>query len=134
MKLNKGLSSLLIFGFLSLTLHAQEKEEGLKTQEVLVVKSYTPSLSNAFKISEGPKIPDSLQTEPKVLDFKIQPVSVVSTFEPNKATPLKLKKRSSSTPFNTFFSGGLGSLSQLYLKCFKCNRIRPCAALWVKCI
>ena len=115
MKLNKGLSSLLIFGFLSLTLHAQEKEEDLKTQEVLVVKSYTPSLSNAFKISEGPKIPDSLQTEPKVLDFKIQPVSVVSTFEPNKASPLKLKKRSSSTPFNTFFSGGLGSLRQLYL-------------------
>jgi hypothetical protein len=39
----------------------------------------------------------------------------VSTFEPNKATPLKLKKRSSSTPYNTFFSGGFGSKSQLYL-------------------
>ena len=41
-------------------LYAQDDtNEDLSTQEVLVVKSYTPSLSDAFKITEGPKIPDS---------------------------------------------------------------------------
>ena len=97
-------------------LYAQDDtNEGLSTQEVLVVKSYTPSLSDAFKITEGPKIPDSLKATNKTLIYKIIPIDVVSTFEPNKATPLKLKKRSSSTPYNTFFSGGFGSNSQLYL-------------------
>ena len=97
-------------------LYAQDDtNEDLSTQEVLVVKSYTPSLSNAFKITEGPKIPDSLKATNKTLIYKIIPIDVVSTFEPNKATPLKLKKRSSSTPYNTFFSGGFGSKSQLYL-------------------
>jgi hypothetical protein len=97
-------------------LYAQDDtNEGLSTQEVLVVKSYTPSLSDAFKITEGPKIPDSLKATNKTLIYKIIPIDVVSTFEPNKATPLKLKKRSSSTPYNTFFSGGFGSKSQLYL-------------------
>ena len=97
-------------------LHAQnDTNEDLSTQEVLVVKSYTPSLSDAFKITEGPKIPDSLKATNKTLIYKIIPIDVVSTFEPNKATPLKLKKRSSSTPYNTFFSGGFGSKSQLYL-------------------
>ncbi len=97
-------------------LYAQDDtNEDLSTQEVLVVKSYTPSLSDAFKITEGPKIPDSLKATNKTLIYKIIPIDVVSTFEPNKATPLKLKKRSSSTPYNTFFSGGFGSKSQLYL-------------------
>ena len=97
-------------------LYAQDDtNEDLSTQEVLVVKSYTPSLSDAFKITEGPKIPDSLKATNKTLIYKIIPIDVVSTFEPNKATPLKLKKRSSSTPYNTLFSGGFGSKSQLYL-------------------
>lgn len=97
-------------------LYAQDDtNEDLSTQEVLVVKSYTPSLSDAFKITEGPKIPDSLKATNKTLIYKIIPIDVVSTFEPNKATPLKLKKRSSSTPYNTIFSGGFGSKSQLYL-------------------
>ena len=97
-------------------LYAQDDtNEDLSTQEVLVVKSYTPSLSDAFKITEGPKIPDSLKATNKTLIYKIIPIDVVSTFEPNKATPLNLKKRSSSTPYNTFFSGGFGSKSQLYL-------------------
>lgn len=114
MKLNKSLFSLYVFGFLSQSIQAQEKQEALETQEVLVIKSYTPSLSDAFMISEDPQIPDSLINEDKVLTFKIKPVAVVSTFEPNKATPLKLQKQSPSTPFNTFFSGGVGSMSQLY--------------------
>ena len=108
MKLNKSLFSLYVFGFLSQSIQAQEKQEALETQEVLVIKSYTPSLSDAFMISEDPQIPDSLINEDKVLTFKIKPVAVVSTFEPNKATPLKLQKQSPSTPFNTFFSGGVG--------------------------
>ena len=57
-----------------------QEEEGLQVQEVLVIKSYTPSLSDAFKISEAPNVPDSLKTEAKALIFKIKPVDVVSTF------------------------------------------------------
>jgi hypothetical protein len=116
MRVYKTVQILIFMGMLHASLLAQQKEsDGLKTQEVLVVKSYTPSLSDAFKITEGIQIPDSLKATDKVLIFKIKPVPVVSTFEPNKATPLKLKKRSSKTPFNTFFSGGIGSLSQMYL-------------------
>jgi hypothetical protein len=48
------------------------------------------------------------------LEYKIKLVPVVSTFQPNKATPLKLQQRSSSTPFNTLFSGAFGNKNQLY--------------------
>jgi hypothetical protein len=91
------------------------EQESIGTQEVLVVKSYTPSLSDAFKIKSVPKLSDTLTSLDKELVYQLKPVPVISTFEPNKASPLTLLQRKSSTPYNTFFSGGFGNLSQLYL-------------------
>lgn len=106
----------LIFYLISLSIKAQKTgSESIGTQEVLVVKSYTPSLSDAFKIISSPMSPDSLLTKYKVLEFKIKSIPVVSTFVPNKATPLKLQRRNSSTPHNTLFSFGFGVKSQLLM-------------------
>lgn len=91
----------------------QKDEQAIGTQEVLVVKSYSPSLSDAFKIKSAPQLPDSLSSTEKKLAYKIQEVPVVSTFEPNKASPLKLQQRSSYTPYNSLFSGALGNKNQL---------------------
>lgn len=105
----------LISCIFSPSMYSQEEEkESIGTQEVLVIKSYTPSLSDAFKINSSPTSPDSLSTTDKVLEFKIKSIPVVSTFVPNKATPLKLQRRSSSTPYNSLFSGGFGVKNQLY--------------------
>lgn len=108
---NSFLLSLFALGILT----AQENEqEPIGTQEVLVVKSYTPSLSDAFKIKSVPKLSDSLTSLEKKLVYELKKVPVISTFEPNKASPLRLQQRKSSTPYNTFFSGGFGNMSQLY--------------------
>lgn len=108
---NSFLLSLFALGILT----AQENEqESIGTQEVLVVKSYTPSLSDAFKIKSVPKLSDSLTSLEKKLVYELKKVPVISTFEPNKASPLRLQQRKSSTPYNTFFSGGFGNMSQLY--------------------
>ena len=108
---NSFLLSLFALGILT----AQENEQDpIGTQEVLVVKSYTPSLSDAFKIKSVPKLSDSLTSLEKKLVYELKKVPVISTFEPNKASPLRLQQRKSSTPYNTFFSGGFGNMSQLY--------------------
>jgi len=93
---------------------AAQENESIGIQEVLVVKSYTPSLSDAFKIKSSPVFPDSLAIFNKNVEYVIKAVPVVSTFEPNKASPLKLQQRKSMTPYNTLFSGGLGNKNQLY--------------------
>jgi hypothetical protein len=106
---------LLFFIFVFGILSAQKnKQEPIGTQEVLVVKSYTPSLSDAFKIKSAPKLSDSLTSLEKELVYQLQKIPVISTFEPNKASPLKLQQRKSTTPYNTFFSGGYGNKNQLF--------------------
>lgn len=114
-------NKIIYFGVLFLVLfsngiQAQKNENNtIGTQEVFIIKSYTPSLSDAFKINSTPKVPDSIVNEGKVLEFNIKSLPVISTFVPNKATPLKLQRRYSVSPYNTFFSSGFGFKSQLYL-------------------
>ncbi|MDG1912372.1 MAG: hypothetical protein P8I42_06060 [Flavobacteriaceae bacterium] len=116
MRIRITIIGFLIYCLGAFSIQGQEtEEEALGTQEVLVVKSYTPSLSDAFKINSSPRSPDSLSSKDKVLDFKIKSIPVVSTFVPNKATPLKLQRRTSSTPYNSLFNGGFGVKSQLFL-------------------
>ena len=106
-----GLFFTMLFG---IKIYAQEKNK-IGTQRVLVMKSYTPSLLDAFMINPKLIVPDTLVSDKKILDFFIKTIPVISTFVPNKATPLKLQRRSSTTPYNTFFSGGIGLKNQLYL-------------------
>ena len=109
-----GYSFLLSLFALGILTAQENEQEPIGTQEVLVVKSYTPSLSDAFKIKSVPKLSDSLTSLEKELVYELKKVPVISTFEPNKASPLRLQQRKSSTPYNTFFSGGFGNMSQLY--------------------
>ena len=111
-------SKVLYFGlffimFFGIKIYAQQKNE-IGTQEVLVQKSYTPILFESFMINPTLKVPDSLVSNKRFLNFFIKSIPVISTFIPNKATPLKLQQRSSTTPYNTFFSGGIGLKSQVY--------------------
>ena len=109
---------------------AQDQEEDdLGTQQVTVTKSYTPSLSDAFKLStESIDVP-SLLPAPKNLEFTPKDVEVVSTFVPNKASPLKLQRKEKTLSSNSQLSFGLGNLRQIYFdaaskKTFMPNRGR----------
>ncbi len=95
-------------------LWAQDQEK-LGIQEVQVTKSYTPSLSDVFKIRAVPEDIDSLKSMKIPIDFKLLAVPVVSTFVPNKATPLKLQRQESTIQYNSLLELGVGNRGQLDL-------------------
>ena len=107
---------LILFLFLLSTSisDAQKNENSIETENVIIVKSYTPSLLDAFKIKSDPSISDSISNEKFELVYDLKKIPVISTFEPNKATPLKLKQKILYDPFNTFFSGAFGNKNQLF--------------------
>ena len=105
---------LLLF-LLSISIsYAQKKENSIDTESIVIVKSFTPSLSDAFKIKSNPFISDSISNSKFELVYDLKTIPVISTFEPNKATPLKLKQKILYNPFNTFFSGAFGNKNQLF--------------------
>ena len=80
MNSNKDLKKLIFLFLFSLILSAQKNKtnDDLGTQEVTVIKSYRPSLKNVFKISETPKIADSLVQNKQKVSYTFESVPVVS--------------------------------------------------------
>ena len=112
MKYNRIFIGFWILLLTPLLVLAQEEETNdLGTQEVIVIKSYSPSLKNVFKIRTNPKMYDSLIQKKLGIDYTFEPIPVVSTFIPNKASPLKLQRQKSSFYHNSYASGGLGNQS-----------------------
>ena len=111
-----GRKRLVLFLFLlSISIsYTQKKENSIDTESIVIVKSFTPSLSDAFKIKSNPFISDSISNSKFELVYNLKKIPVISTFEPNKATPLKLKQKILYNPFNTFFSGAFGNKNQLF--------------------
>lgn len=96
------------------TLFAQDdkdKKREIGTEVVNVVKPYTPSVSDAFKVKQIPSLNDSVTTNKKEIKYTIFSVPVASTFVPAKAKASAVKKAEKELLFNTYASVGLGNFS-----------------------
>ncbi|MBR98518.1 MAG: hypothetical protein CMC57_00930 [Flavobacteriaceae bacterium] len=110
-RLNIFLGLIFISYYYDLYSQIQDKDD-IQTQEVTVVKSNQPIISNVFKIRSAPMIGDTLFQQKFKIEYDHISAPVVSTFVPNKASPLKLKKQESSFLYNSYFSWGYGNQSQ----------------------
>ena len=110
-RLNISLAVLFMLLHYSVCLQVKEKDS-IETQEITVVKSNKPIISNVFKIRSNPIISDSLLEEKFYVKYDHISAPVISTFIPNKASPLKLQKQESSFLYNSYFSWGYGNQSQ----------------------
>ena len=116
-KTNKYLKACLWVGLLSsfTVFYGQEEENDLSIQEVTVIKSYTPSLSEVFKIREQPSVIDSIGKEKSVVRYSIFSVPVASTFIPSKGSARVLQKKKSTPKYNATVSSGFGNFNNLSL-------------------
>ena len=98
--------------FLSLlgVVRAQETEN-IGTETVTVVKPYSPSVSDAFKIKTTPVVNDSIELKKKPIDYVIFSVPVASTFTPAKAKAARVEKIPPPTLYNTYAMVGLGNFN-----------------------
>lgn len=106
-------SVLLLCHFSALS---QEKELG--TEVVNIVKPYTPTISDAFKVKEIPVINDSINTAKKDVEYTIFSVPVASTFTPSKGKATEVEKAKREKFYNSYATLGFGNytsvLGELY--------------------
>ena len=70
---------------------AQTKTETIKTEEVNVVKPFTPTINDADKIKENNPEDDVILNTKQALKYSIFSVPVASTFTPNKGIAAKVE-------------------------------------------
>lgn len=94
--------------------HAQETVH----REVRVVKPYEPVISDAFKISELPKIVDTTKVTPE-FEYEITPVRTEIPFNPAQIQPARLISEPLTKLYYGYAKAGFGTylspLAELYL-------------------
>jgi hypothetical protein len=108
----------LCLGMMSLT--AQERQEDtLKTDVINVIKPYTPTISDAFKLKEQPNLNDDAVNEKKQIDYSIFSFPVASTFTPAKGKAAVIDKAKKELLYDNYAHLGLGTnttiLGEVYL-------------------
>jgi hypothetical protein len=104
------LAIVLIF---PLFIFAQEEKEDIGIQEITVIKSYTPSLQDVFKLRNSPETLDSIVAPKKEVEYSIFSIPVASTFIPSKGIARKLVPKKQKPQFNSGGSLGFGNFNQL---------------------
>ncbi len=104
--------SLFLLSFLfTAVLVAQDKPLGNET--VIVVKPYTPSVKDAFKIKETPVLGDSVSLEKKPIKYSIFSVPVASTFTPSKGRATKVERDKRIKLYDNYITLGFGTYSNV---------------------
>lgn len=99
---------LLLTGFS----YAQEtKPDTLKTEEIIVVKPYTPTISDAFKIKSNPVIEDANEIQREKVNYSIFSIPVASTFAPSKGKAKGVVKEPKERLFDNYISAGFGNFT-----------------------
>lgn len=104
----------------SVTFAQQEREnDTIKTDVIDVVKPYTPSISDAFKVKETPNIDEQEELQKKEVKYNIFSFPVASTFKPAKGKPAPVDIEIPPQAFSNYASLGVGFylnvLGELYV-------------------
>lgn len=100
--------------------YAQEQtKDTIDDQTVNVIKPYTPTISDAFKIKDKPSLEDTNTINKKEVKYNIFSIPVASTFTPAKGRAANVEKAKPVKLYDNYASLGFGSyttiLGEVYL-------------------
>ncbi|MEZ4859126.1 MAG: TonB-dependent receptor [Flavobacteriaceae bacterium] len=107
----RGMLTLFLL-FFSMALFSQDKDD-LGTEVVTIVKPYTPTISDAFKVKETPVINDSDTLQKKEVRYEIFSVPVASTFTPAKGKAATVDKAKPIKLYNNYATLGFGNYTSV---------------------
>jgi len=119
-KMNRLSITILLLLFFN-SLWAQQPKDTLQTEVINVVKPYSPTISDAFKIKDTPKVThETIEKEP--IDYTINSVPVASTFTPSKGKAQAVKRPKKEVLYDNYISVGFGNyttpLLEAYIRSF----------------
>ena len=102
---------------------AQKKDDNIGTEVVNVVKPYTPTISDAFKVKEIPFLEDADNSKKEEIKYNFLSFPVASTFVPLKGRAANVDKSQAEKLYNNFANLGLGNYRALNAELFVTQNI-----------
>ena len=88
---------------------SQVKDENIGSEVVNIVKPYTPTISDAFKVKEIPSLADEDAHKKETIQYNIFSFPVASTFTPSKGTAATVDPQEKDKLFNNYATLGFGN-------------------------
>jgi len=111
-------SFLFLFLVVLNSVYAQTKNDTIKTEKLIIVKQYSPTLNDAFKVKSKPKVSDAILNTQKTVNYSIYSVPVASTFTPTKGKASNISQQYLPYTYNNYAKFGIGNylniLGQFY--------------------
>lgn len=102
---------------------SQKKDENIGSEVVNIVKPYTPTISDAFKVKQTPSVEEEV-IEPKIpIKFQIFSFPVASTFLPTKGKAADVDKEILEKGFSNYVSLGAGTYGTANAELFLTHQI-----------
>ena len=105
---------LLVFNFS----FSQVKDENIGSEVVNVVKPYTPTISDAFKVKETPTLDDEETAKKENIKYNIFSFPVASTFTPSKGKAAGVDKAEKEKLFNNYVTLAAGNYGTVNAELF----------------
>lgn len=97
---------------------AQVKKDTLKTEEIVVEKPYTPTISDAFKVKSNPTIENVANFSKEKVAYSIFSIPVASTFTPTKGKAQSIARAPKQRVFQNYVSAGFGTYTSPFFEAF----------------
>lgn len=110
-------TALFLLGGIALAT-AQKKDENIGTEVVNVVKPYTPTISDAFKVKETPNLDDEDNSKKANIKYNIFSFPVASTFTPSKGRAAGVDKTAQERLFKNYFTSGFGNYGTAFAELY----------------
>lgn len=102
---------------------SQKKDENIGTEVVNVVKPYTPTISDAFKVKEMPTLDDEETTKKENIRYTIFSFPVASTFTPSKGKAANVDKSPGEKIFSNYLTLAAGNYGNINADLFVIKNI-----------
>lgn len=107
--MQKQLIYIAVLAGFTTAVSAQKDDKDLGTEVVNVVKPYTPTLSDAFKVKEVPVIDDEETRAKETITYSIFSFPVASTFAPAKGKSAGVEAEEAEKTFKNYAALGFGN-------------------------
>ncbi|WP_395633853.1 TonB-dependent receptor [Flavobacterium sp.] len=97
---------------------SQKKDENIGTEVVNVVKPYTPTISDAFKVKETPSLDDEETQKKENIKYTIFSFPVASTFAPAKGKAAGVDKSPQEKIFSNYLTLAAGNYGTVNAELF----------------